>query len=168
MKSIKKFYKDYNNGHGIYELNTHMAYLIQSEMPDNILEFGCGTGKNLNLINSKGRSGIDISSKAIMSGWEKYKDISLIIGDEKLLKSFKDNLFDISFTISVINHIPSPEAENIIQELLRISKKVYLAESNDMWQNYCFPHKYEDMGFTKLNYLWISPKTGAEYNIYVS
>lgn len=166
MDSVKEFYKDYNNGHEIYSLNKHIINLINQEMPKSVFEFGCGTGKNLSLIQAGERVGVDLSSNAIMDGWRKYKDISLTISDEGILKSFKDNQFDISFTISVLDHIPSPEAEGIVSELKRISSKVYIVESNDVWHSFCFPHDYEDMGLTKLDYSWISPKTGGEYNIW--
>jgi len=166
LESIKKFYETYNNGHIIYQGNKEVIKIINREKPRNVFEFGCGTGKNLNIVEAEYRCGIDISIPAIQEGKKFYPGIHLILEDETFLPAIGDKFFDVSFTVSVLDHILSPVCENIVQQLKRISRKVYVVESNDIWQSLCFPHSYESMGFEKLEYEWVSPNTKAVYNMY--
>lgn len=166
LDTIKKFYKNYNNGHIIYQGNKDVIKIINRQKPKKVFEFGCGTGKNLNIVSADYRFGIDISVPAINEGKKFYPDIKLLLADETLLPKINDDFFDVSFTVSVLDHINSPTCEIIIEQLKRLSKKVYLVESNDKWQPLCFAHDYESMGFEKLDYTWISPSTKAVYNMF--
>ncbi len=166
LESIKKFYESYNNGHIIYQGNKEVIKVINREKPRTVFEFGCGTGKNLNIVTAEYRCGIDISVPAIEEGKKFYPGIHLILEDETFLPTIRDKYFDVAFTVSVLDHILSPVCEQIVSELKRISKKLYVVESNDLWQPLCFPHDYQKMGFTKLDYEWISPSTKAKYFMY--
>jgi len=166
LASIKKFYQNYNNGHIIYQGNKEVIKVINRQKPKRVFEFGCGTGKNLNIVTADYRCGIDLSVPAIEEGKKFYPDIHLILEDETFLPTIRDNYFDVAFTVSVLDHILSPTADIIVEELKRISENVYVVESNDLWQPLCFPHDYESMGFRKLDYTWTSPTTKAVYNMY--
>ncbi len=166
LDTIKRFYTNYNNGHIIYEGNKEVIKRINRLKPAKVFEFGCGTGKNLNIVNAEYRMGIDLSIPAISEGKKFYPDIHLLLEDEKFLPIIGDKFFDISFTVSVFDHISSPHYEIIVEELKRISKNVFVVESNDIWQPLCFPHDYNAIGFKTLDYEWVSPATKAVYKMY--
>lgn len=167
LETIKKFYSTYNNGHIIYEGNKKIIGIINNTNPKTVFEFGCGTGKNLNMVNAEYRCGVDLSKPAIDEGFRFYPGIHLILEDERILPMLGDKFFDVSFTVSVLDHIVSPTCEQIVEQLKRISKKVFVVESNDYWQPLCFSHGYESMGFKITDYEWASPVTKAVYKMYV-
>jgi SAM-dependent methyltransferase len=94
--------------------------------PASVFEFGCNAGKNLTEICERNQtvhaSGIDINKSAISYGRE--AGLNLAVGDESCLDIFPDNCFDVTFTVSVIDHIPYPAP--ILTNLLRISRKAVL------------------------------------------
>ena len=52
-----------------------------------------------------------------------------IIGDEKTLSKFNNDFFDLSFTVSVLDHIPDKKIVfQVLQDLIRTSKVVILLE----------------------------------------
>jgi ubiquinone/menaquinone biosynthesis C-methylase UbiE len=143
-----------------------MINIVNALKPFSVLDFGCGTGKVLNMINAEWRVGIDLSKPAIKEGIRIYEDIEFFLGDESLLRKFGENCFDISYTISVLNHLPLPECQQIVKELKRISKRIYAIESLDIWSKMCFPHDYQAMDFIGCDYKWKSPATKALYKLY--
>ena len=148
--SYKEFYSTYNNGHVIYEGNKKLIKEINSSNPKSVLEFGCGTGKNLNLIEAEHRFGLDISEPAILDGRKHYVGFEMAIGDEDILL---DAPYDVSFTVSVLNHIP--KIDKIVDKLLSISDKVFCLESQEMWHKYCYIHDYSK--WFKSGWHWQSP-----------
>lgn len=160
----KEFYTNYNNGHVIYECNKRIIGLINGMNPYSVLEYGCGTGKNLNLIRAERRVGIDLSRPAIVDGIKSYEGIDFIYSDEAILSSFRNKQFDVSFTVSVLDHIE--DIDFILEQLKVVSGVIYALESKDKWQEYCYAHDYLDMGFKDMNYGWKSPATGADYRLY--
>ena len=167
MDEVKKFYSTFNNGHVLYDCNREMVLTINDETVCKVLDFGCGTGKVLNMVDADERVGIDVSLIAVSEGYRVYEELQLIIGDEATLANYKDRYFDISYTISVLNHLPELGVFKVVNELKRVSKKIFIMESQDVWQTYCYPHDYEKMGFKKLDYTWISPASKALYEMYV-
>jgi ubiquinone/menaquinone biosynthesis C-methylase UbiE len=169
IEEVKQFYSTFNNGHVLYDCNRELILRINSQgnpLSKRVLDFGCGTGKMLNMIDASERIGIDISSVAINDGLKIYSGIEMIIGDESTLFNYSDQYFDFVYTVSVLDHIPSPEVYGIISNLKRISKELYLMESKDYWQKYCFAHDYENIGFIVDGYEWRSPFTNALYKLY--
>ena len=146
----------------MYEGNMEVVNRINKSNPVSVFEFGCGTGKNLHNIDAAQKVGVDLSRVAIDDGLKTYPDLVLRWSDESILPSFRNNHYDVSFTISVLDHIEHPGW--IIDQLKRISQKVYLFESNDTWHEFCYPHDYD--GFTATGYEWDSPLIEAKYKLY--
>jgi hypothetical protein len=97
-----------------------------------ICEFGSHKGRNLKyfLDNNQNISatGIDINP-VVKDLEENYKNYMGIIGDEKTLSKFDNNFFDLSFTFSVLDHIPSKKIVfQVLKDLIRTSKVVILLE----------------------------------------
>jgi SAM-dependent methyltransferase len=94
--------------------------------PRTVFEFGCNAGKNIRAITEIDSgvfvAGIDVNRDAIEFG--RANGLRLQTGDEHALKIIPDRSFDVTFTVSVIDHIANPEP--VIAELARISRKVLL------------------------------------------
>lgn len=99
---------------------------------ENILELGCSWGGNLKYFMDMmpGVKTVGVDVNRIVTGLSKeYPNYKGIVGDEKKLRQFKDKEFDLVFTASVLDHIPSGKVvDDIISEFLRISKHVLLLE----------------------------------------
>lgn len=176
MKTPKEFYKNYLADNYISDLNRELCYLIKKENPVHVLEFGCGTGKNLHLIKCividsfnnepiPELCGMDLSFLNFTHCYTKNIPF-LTLGDETHLRHLCN--FDVVFTCSVLDHIEN--IDGIIDEFKRIANKcIFLAETNDSIGKYYFPHDYESYGFEKLDYEWQSQLPegdGARYNIW--
>jgi SAM-dependent methyltransferase len=103
-----------------------MAERVMAFKPRSVFEFGCNSGKNLNAVESLDRTmfvaGIDINSAAVGHGRGLGRKIA--VGDEENLNIFPDQCFDVSFTVSVLDHLPFPE--KAFKNLLRMSHKAVL------------------------------------------
>jgi len=162
--TYKQFYSNYNNGHVIYDGNKKIVEKVSGCKPLNVFEFGCGTGKNLNLVKAVNRWGIDLSKVAVEDGLKTYDGLDLWVGDESMLYFLREKIFDVSFTVSVLDHIP--EIFEIVEQLKRISIKVFILESTDRWHLHCYPHDYGSLGFKETGYTWKSPSVNALYRMY--
>jgi len=104
-----------------------MVNEILQLFPYTVFEFGCNAGKNLLAIKKIKPdlfcSGIDINAKAIEFGRTEFK-LPLSVGDQRTLDIIPDSAFDISYTVSVLDHVPKPD--NILKNLGRISRKAVL------------------------------------------
>ncbi len=97
-----------------------------------VLEFGCGGGGNLKYFMDKipglNTWGIDVNSR-VNELREQYPNFTGIVGDEKSLALFDRNEFDVAFTISVLDHIPSDFlVKQAITDLTRVARFVILLE----------------------------------------
>lgn len=97
--------------------------------PSSVFEFGCNAGKNLlavrDRIASAQLAGVDINPMAIALA--KECGLHVNVGDESYLRVYPDCSFDISFTVSVLDHMPKPELA--LSELARITRQaVFLLE----------------------------------------
>jgi SAM-dependent methyltransferase len=84
---------------------------VASFGPSSVLEFGCGSGRNLALLRdlcAARLAGVDINPTAIAWGREHF-GLDLQIGDEAWLAAQAPGAVDIVYTVSVIDHIPLPE-----------------------------------------------------------
>lgn len=164
----KEFYRTYLADNTTGPLNDHLATLILSEDPNHVFEFGCGTGKNLRMVNAPriGLSGMDVSLINITYATVYSPGIMFAIGDESYLRNLCN--FDVVFTCSVLDHIE--RVDGIISEFKRICNKVvYLAETVESPGPHYFPHDYESFGFKKVGFTWVSEKPhgdGATYYIW--
>lgn len=107
--------------------------VIKDILPKSIFEFGANAGRNLHFLrkNFKGIQvfGIDLNETAVQIGRKHFgfTDQELIVSDEIFLNRIKDKAFEVSFTVSVIDHIPEPI--EIINNLIRVtSKRLLLLE----------------------------------------
>jgi SAM-dependent methyltransferase len=100
-----------------------IAELIASMRPQTVLEFGCNAGRNLDQIRRRlpgaRMLGVDINQKNVEQG-KKLFDLNLEVADENWFARQSEDSFDVALTVSVIDHLPYPEA--VLRQLLRISK----------------------------------------------
>jgi ubiquinone/menaquinone biosynthesis C-methylase UbiE len=97
--------------------------------PRQILEVGCGFGRNIQFISETAGGkpsiyGMDISEEMLKkaSGFIKSHGARLCAGDITALP-FKDNSFDLVFTYGTLMHVPPDKCGRAFGELLRISKR---------------------------------------------
>lgn len=161
----KEFYRNYLADDKLSALSRRLIQEIMKDEPTHVLEFGCGTGKNLNSLNSV-TCGLDISWQNITHAYAKGLPF-LILGDETHLRHLCN--FDTIFTVSVLDHIE--DISGIIAEFKRIANKtIYLAETTAKINEHYYSHKFEDYGFEKIDFEWTSLPPlgdGATYNIWV-
>lgn len=115
--------------------------------PKSVFEFGCNNGKNLAVIQLTFPKvvtyGIDIAA-------DNLKNPLTTVGDEITLANMDTKSFDVSFTCSVLNHIPEANWKEIFYGLKRVSKMGVVVcecshESKDRW----FIHNYAEVGLVK-------------------
>ena len=103
-----------------------MAEAILRHSPATVLEFGCNVGRNLATIRDSAPDvrllGLDINADAVAAAQAQGLDAR--VGDETTLTRFADNEVDVSFTVSVLDHLPDPRPA--ITELCRVSSRAVL------------------------------------------
>lgn len=169
--TAKAFYKNYLADNLVSDLSLKLAELIKLEKPNSVFEFGCGTGKNLKLLDPIVTCGLDVSPQNVTVAHYRNERSFAIIGDETNLGHLAN--FDVAFTCSVLDHIE--DINRIIKELKRIAPVIFLAETNDVPGEFYFPHDYESFGFEKvlndyhytkqIEYSWVG-NDKAVYNIW--
>ncbi|HMO18013.1 MAG TPA: class I SAM-dependent methyltransferase [Oligoflexia bacterium] len=107
--------------------------LIENLHPDKIknwsvLEYGSGTGRVLRAASYifEKVTGVDVSDTAILKGKELLSDranITLSPVNGLDLGDFKDETFDMAFSISCLSHIPLSALSRILFELTRVIKE---------------------------------------------
>lgn len=123
-------------GHGIrksYTRDQHwrgfMAGKVLAESPKRVLEFGCNVGRNLLAIQSRDRNvrltGVDVNAVAVAYGRRTWR-LDLKVGDAAWLAEQPDDAFDVIFTVSVIDHLPEPDAA--LEQMARVSPVLLLLE----------------------------------------
>lgn len=168
-KPPKQYYETYLADDSISDLNRMLLNEVLTLNPKSVLEYGCGTGKNLKMIQDKNPdifvSGIDVSLLNVVHANAKNGLRHVSLGDEYDLP-FVGN-FDVCFTISVLDHIE--DINMIVSELQRIANKaVILAECLDQEPvMYYFEHDYKSFGFEKHRWVWRSEGDGREYHLFI-
>lgn len=92
---------------------------------NSILEVGCNTGNQLNLLQSQGYKtlyGLELQPYAVEKAKKLTRDINIIQGSAFDLP-FRDNYFDLVFTAGVLIHISPDDLPRIMKEIYRVSKK---------------------------------------------
>lgn len=128
---------------------------VRETKPKNILEVGCGFGRNIkflieNGINSGMITGVDISPKMIERAKNHVpKGVRFLVADTKSLP-FKEREFDVVLVHGLFMHIPPKEIQKAIGEAIRVTKKVlidveqnYAPSSKDQATYYTFVHDYQ-------------------------
>ncbi|MEK7103958.1 MAG: class I SAM-dependent methyltransferase, partial [Patescibacteria group bacterium] len=129
----------------------------------NILDLGCGTGRNSNYLAELGNTvvGIDISKTAIdiaksRANEMQLNNVSYTIGDIGASYPFTDNYFDLILDITSSNSLNDKERDIYIKEAYRALKK----------SGYLFVRALcKDGDKNAKNLLKLSP--GKEYDTYI-
>ena len=110
-------------GDRVPQYATTIADLIASMAPLSVLEFGCNGGRNLDQIRQRlpraSLLGVDINQRNVEKGRQLFK-LDMQVADENWLADQPGDGFDVTLTVSVIDHLPYPEA--VLCQLLRITK----------------------------------------------
>lgn len=110
---------------------------INELKPKSVLEVGCGYGRNLKTfrkINNKVKlTGIDVSSTQINNAHDYLKGdkVELYHYKEGELLPFKDNSFDVVFSIGVLCMCYPEVMNKLRKEMIRVSKK-YVIHDEDL------------------------------------
>jgi MPBQ/MSBQ methyltransferase len=91
-----------------------------------VLELGCGNGKSLQAMETKGWSivALDYSSSALIMCRERYRPapaIQLVRADARSLP-LRDNTFDVSFVTHVAGHLLFRERVFLANEIARVTR----------------------------------------------
>lgn len=129
----------------------------------NILDLGCGTGRNSNYLAELGNTvvGIDISKTAIdiaksRANEMQLNNVSYVVGDMGASYPFADNYFDLVLDITSSNSLNEKERDIYIKEVYRTLKK----------DGYLFARGLcKDGDKNAKNLLKLSP--GKEYDTYI-
>ena len=112
---------------GITEHSRQIARDVLAYRPATVLEFGCNTGRNLLAIREADPNvvlrGVDINREAVEWGRAEF-GLDLDHGDEAFLPDLPPGAFDVTFTVSVLDHVPEPAP--ILAEMTRVSAKAVL------------------------------------------
>ena len=105
------------------EQSKFIFYLSAALGARSVCEAGCNIGNNLSAFPSNFRvHGIDANEGAIEKAKERYQNFTFNVENLKNI-SQSDSSFDVVFTRGVLIHIPDEEMEQVMNELLRITKK---------------------------------------------
>ena len=134
----------------ILDMHISLRDIILSYNPVSVFDFGYGTGKNLKLLHEYNKSislnGMDISPECQEIAQRLLPTAKLWCGSEALLKEIPDKSYDVSFTCSVLNHIP--DIGNTMIELERITKNVIILCESMHQAKFFYPHNYTIHGYT--------------------
>lgn len=166
--TAQQFYQSYLADDSLSQLSETLVDAILKYYPTSVLDFGCGTGKHLALINQHRPAcqtlGIDVSLLNVIYAKAKNNLDYIAIGNESLLKHLHS--FDVITTCSVLDHVK--DIDGIVDSFKQIAKRaIVIAETNDTPGEFYYPHDYEKLGFQKMAYEWKSPGDGATYHIWI-
>lgn len=113
---------------------------IEENNISNAIEFGCGDGNQLKLLNSINYIGLDVSEKAIEMCQNIFKD-----DDKKTFKKldlYNNEKADLSLSLDVIFHLVEDDVyQNYMKNLFKSSNKyVIVYSSNDEKKKHSSPH----------------------------
>lgn len=165
----KQFYKNYVADNHVDHIDNALVAHIIDYQPQSLFEFGCGSGKNLKLVErALGRSietcGQDISILNCIQAHLAGVD-SVICGDERHLPGRQ---FDVVFTCSVFDHIPHENIDALVASLKAMARKaVVVCETNSFNENFYYRHDYIGMGFRQVGADMVSTGDKGIYQIFV-
>ena len=104
------------------DLNFIKEYVSEK---DEVLDFGCGNGRLLELLNKTNidYTGVDISRNLLKIATQKYPAKKFIFIDTENVLPFKNETFDKVFAIAVFHHFNPKMAKNTLSEIKRVVKK---------------------------------------------
>ena len=103
---------------------------LHEEFPfDSALEVGCNVGGNLHwlaqLVEPQRIYGVDINSQALREVRQTLPDINAVRAPARSLP-FRDALFDLTFTTTVLIHQPPDALPIVMNEVVRCSRRYVL------------------------------------------
>lgn len=129
-----EFFGEENNYFAKYKIKLVKATI--NSTPLNILEFGCGIGRNLKFLGEffpkSHIYGCDISAKSLDVANKENPEIDLFLLDPVEMEKNQDK-FDLIFVSCVFHHINPSERKNTIQNIYNMLKKdgfIYIFEHN--------------------------------------
>lgn len=124
-----------------------LAQRIASYQPRRVFEFGCNVGRHMRavraLLPEAIVTGMDIHLPAVQEA--RRQGLPVLLGDELSLSLIGE--VDVAFTVSVIDHLPSPA--QALYELDRMAKVLILVEP---WLGH--ETKLADTGTSPWTYSW--------------
>lgn len=119
-KHHNSWYPEWNEKNKIYWVNVFLNR-VKNLKPRNVLEVGCGNGRNLQLIANNGIDlyGVDISIEGITHA-QKRKIGSFVCGSAKKLP-FDDDSFDLVFSVHALEQM-KPILREVTKEIYRVVK----------------------------------------------
>ncbi|MBU1132531.1 class I SAM-dependent methyltransferase [Patescibacteria group bacterium] len=147
-----KIYKNYQKGglawaslsEGIHPL--FRSFLVESEFSSkSVLDIGCGMGKYLKFLQSKGfkTDGIDSSETAVEATKNLLGDGSMILCVNMFEFEIPRNKYDLIISISTIHHGTKENVKRLIREihaLIRKNGKIFITlpdlESAKKWDTF--------------------------------
>lgn len=110
-----------------------LAAVAKAYEPARVFEFGCNVGRHLRAMREAipevQVAGMDIHLPAVHVA--RSEGLPVLLGDELSLSLFEESAFDVAYTVSVLDHLPSPA--QALYELDRIAEVVIFAEP---WMGY--------------------------------
>ncbi|MCP5420905.1 MAG: methyltransferase domain-containing protein [Gammaproteobacteria bacterium] len=129
VNGVKEFYSDSHvqardfDGAVPFYVDCVTQLLVSME-PGSLFEFGCNAGRNLHLLSQKlphaRLYGVDVNRDAIDFGRE-YFNLPIEYGDELFLEKLAEDSFEVTFTVSVLDHIPF--IEEVARKLIQITSR---------------------------------------------
>lgn len=118
--------KDIDKLDSLFETNFDVAksilYQLDVRKSNVLIEFGCGTGKLLSIIENSIETSIGLDFSNNRTGLTKTKRSEFINTDCFNCK-LKDNVFDRVFSFSLFNFLTLDESIATLEEMVRITKK---------------------------------------------
>ncbi len=110
----------------------HYHQIIASHVPKagtfaHVLDFGCGAGRLTCAWSKRARqaTGVDISSSMLQMAKKNAADrdnVHFVLNQNPDLRVFKDETFDLIFSLACLQHMPPPMAAGYITEFARICR----------------------------------------------
>ena len=114
----KRDSKDAYDGKSTVTFAQIIKEIIKNENIKNMIDYGCGKGKFYN-------NGFNLGNK-LVPPLRKFWNIDIKLYDpcyEKYSKFEKDETFDLTICIDVLEHVPESDIEWILDRFFKISKK---------------------------------------------
>lgn len=116
---------------GVYDARAPFwSAMLARLSPKSVLEIGCNVGGNLRFIAPELPPGtvygIDVNLKALTYLRESFPQVNGLLASAKALP-FRDDFFDLVFSMGVLIHQPEESIRDVISEMVRVSGNWVLA-----------------------------------------
>lgn len=121
-----EYYASMDRETAIQDANQLADTIIDIYSPDNVIEFGCGTGRLLYRYTERGITvyGIDASSSAL----EQSKLPDECLQQHDLTQPFStEEKYDIALAIEILEHLPQKAADTVVDSISNAAKTVLVS-----------------------------------------